>query len=118
MSDRLRAAQGLRKGLELWPDANHWCQDQLEDTAEDGTKQRCTFQMLCDGLGVSTWFMASNSYSDSPLFKIAEAEIMRVAQARGANGAEGTICTVNNSNDFATVKNIVEEAATNLEKVQ
>lgn len=112
MSDRLLAAQGMRKGLELWPDANHWCQDRLTDTADDGTKQRCTYQMLCDGLDISAYFQ------DSPLYKIAEAEIARVAKERGVKGTEGSICFINNSNDFITMKSIVEEAAANLEKVQ
>lgn len=112
MSDRLLAAQGMRKGLELWPNANHWCQDRLIDTADDGTKQRCTYQMLCDGLGISSFT------HDSRLYKIAEAEIIRVATERGAKGLGGTVCAINNSNDFATVKSIVEEAAANLEKVQ
>ena len=111
MSDRLLAAQGIRRGLEFWPDANHWCQHRLTDNAEDGTKQRCTYQMLNDGMG------GSAPYSTNPTFRIAEAEILRVAQARGIQGCV-SVCDLNNSNNFDTVKSIVEEAAANLEKVQ
>lgn len=117
MSDRELAAQGLRKGLALWPDANHWCQNTVRDTADDGTLQRCTFAIVCDGLGLgseSRW-----SYPrENAAYVMAESEILRVAKERGVRGAEDSICQINNHNDFATVKSIVEEAAANLEKVQ
>lgn len=118
MSDRQLAAAGIRKGLEFWPDANHWCQDRLLDVAEDGTQQRCTVQMLCDGMGLSvTCAPIGDYYGISPIFKLAENEIIRVAIARGAGGFYPSVCSVNNNNNFDTVKSIVEEAATNLEKL-
>jgi len=108
--DRLEVAKGIRKGLELWPDANHWCQGNLRGEGPNGEQQRCTLQMLADGFGLSDDF-----FYRCPLYKAAEAEVLRVAQERGIY-AIGNICAFNNGNDFETVKSVVEQAASSLEQ--
>ena len=124
MSDRGLAAKGIRAALELWPDENHWCQGQLTDVAEDGTLQRCTYQVLCEGfhsvLPPAPAMTSVYRVALTPPFQAASGEIVRIANARKAAGApqDFSVCDVNNGNDFVTVKNIVEEAAANLERAQ
>lgn len=115
MSNRELAA-GIRRGLALWPNADYWCQGDLVRTGPNGELQRCALQMLVDGLGLQTTRTCDiDFYWRSELYRDAEAEIIRVADKRGVANY-GSLCSLNNSTDFATMKSLVEEAATNLEK--
>jgi hypothetical protein len=112
MSDRelaAMAAKGIRRGLGFWPNANHWCQGTTLKTGPDGETQRCTYQIISEGVG--------DGYSGACQARVtAMDEVVAVAKKRGLREYY-SVCDVNNFNDFATVKSIVEEAAANLEKV-
>lgn len=106
--DRLEVAKSIRRGLEQWPDENHWCKDRLTDTGPNGEKQVCTFQLLASSTN-------GGIFGSSPQFQLAQSEVLKAAKE--TTGKEYLhLCDFNNTNDFATVKSIVEKAAANLER--
>ena len=109
LEDRLAAAAGIRKGLESWPDANHWCKGMFTGEGPNGEKQSCTYQMLING----------GMPGGTTAHLLAKGEICRVAETRGHASFGGNICAVNNTiTDFATLRDIVDTAAANLEKAE
>lgn len=112
VEQRLEVAQGIRRGLMLWPDESRWVQNTYADINSRGETRRCLVQMLLEGL------KAGPAGDFSGGFQLAGVAILEAAgQPDVRDFLTPRLCALNNgTRDFVYLKGLVETAATHLEQ--